>query len=217
MRTRCFALFVLALSFAAPAAAQGVAIKDADSATLAEVNANGGLVTVQGKDATASYIVHVAPVAYTAVESLINLEAEAARGFRITKICIGPGNATAAAWTLWQLIRTTTASSAGTVIASESTTTHSISKMDPADANWSGLARTGGTEGTSGAVIAGGTIFVPIAATGAGPSAYWCETFSDVDGKQPVVLAGVTNGVKLMFTGTAGGAGQSAQIHFVAD
>jgi hypothetical protein len=36
-------------------------------------------------------------------------------------------------------------------------------------------------------------------------------------GKLPTVPAGVGNGIKLMFTGTAGGAGLSAMIRFIAE
>lgn len=184
------------LLFAASAAAQ----------SLQNPSPNGG----------STYVVHVENVAYTAVESLINLEAEASRGFKIQQICITPGSATAAAWTLWQLIRTTSASSVGTVIAAESTTTHSVTKMTPTAANWAGAARTGGTEGTSGAVIDGGTVFVNITAT---PPAHAGQVFCrdyGTWGEMPTIAAGTTNGVKLMLTATAGGASQSAQIRFIA-
>jgi hypothetical protein len=182
------------------------------------VNANGSAYTTSGKADVASYVVSVT-TAYTAVESLINLEAESGRGFRITKVCIHPGSATAAANILWQLIRTTTASSAGTVIAAESTTTNSVTKMDPGDSNWSGAARTGGTEGTSGAVLDQGNVYANIAATGSSETGLGgeCKEYGLVDGKQPIVAAGTTNGVKLMLTATAGGVGQAASIHFVAN
>lgn len=200
-------------------AAQGLPVKDGNSSTLVEVNSNGALEVTPGKPSVASYIL-ASVTAYTAIESLLNLEAEAARGFRVTKICINGGNATAAANILWQLFRTTSASSGGTAIAAEATTgNNALAKMDPADANWSGAARTGGTEGTSGAILDSGTVFVPIAATGAGPGTpgMFCKEYGLVDGKQPIIAAGTANGVKLMFTATAGGAGQSAAIHFVAN
>ena len=183
------------------------------------VQSGGSAEVVTGKSTRATYIASLSSVSYTAVESLINLEAEAGRGFRITEVCVSGGSATAAAWTTWQLIRTTSASSAGTTIAAESTTTHSVTKMDPADANWSGAARTGGTEGTSGAVIDQGTIFVNITATPpAAPGAdQVCHTYCKSGDKCPTVIAGVANGVKLMFTATAGGALQSAFIKFVGD
>jgi hypothetical protein len=212
-------LTALFLSFATVALA-GVGIDSGPivAANKLFVNAYGSARVTQGKSDDASYIVSVT-TAFTAVDSMINLEAEAGRGFRITKVCIHPGSATAAANLLWQLIRTTTASSAGTVIAAESTTTNSVTKMDPADGNWSGAARTSGTEGTSGAVLDQGTVYANIAATGSSQSGLGgeCKEYGLVDGKQPIVVSGTTSGVKLMLTGTAGGVGQAASIHFVAN
>jgi hypothetical protein len=182
------------------------------------INAYGSGYVVQGKPDVQSYIVAVSNQAYTASEGAIDLEAEAGRGFRITKVCIQPGSATAAAWVQWQLIRTTTASSAGTVIAAEATSGNvSLAKMDPGDSNWSGVARTAATEGTSGAILDTGNAFVAITVTPPAAYPYFCREYGIVDGKQPVVAAGTTNGVKLMWEGTAGGADFAAQIHFVAN
>jgi hypothetical protein len=188
------------------------------SANKLFINTFGSARTTAGKSDDASYIVSVT-TAFTTVDSMINLEAEASRGFRITKVCIHPGSATAAANILWQLIRTTTASSAGTVITAENTTTNSVTKMDPGDANWSGVARTAATEGTSGAVLDQGNVYANIAATGSSETGLGgeCKEYGLVDGKQPIVAAGTANGVKLMLTGTAGGVGQAASIHFVAN
>jgi hypothetical protein len=198
--------------------AQGLPIKSGSTSNLATVNANGSLAIEEGESTLATYEVHVSNIAVTASDGVINLEAESGRGFRISQLCINPGQATAAAWVQWQLIRTTTASSAGTVISAESTTTHSITKMDPADANWSGLARFAATEGTSGAVLDAGTVFVNIAATPpAHPGHAFCREYGMNGGKLPTVVAGTANGVKLMFTGTAGGAGLSAMLRFIAD
>lgn len=204
------------LIFAATASGQGVPIKDATTASLAKVNTLGAFVQTEGESTDATYVVHVAALALTASDSLINIESEASRGFRISQVCIAPGQATAAAHVLWQLIRTTTASSGGTVIASESTTTHSVTKMDPAAANWSGLARAVATEGTSGAVLDQGTLFVNVATTPPTVDAYFCREYGMNGGQLPIIAAGVGNGVKLMFTGTAGGAGASAMIRFIA-
>jgi len=188
------------------------------AANKAFFNANSAMEMTEGESDHATYEVHVSAIAVTASDGVINLEAEAGRGFRISQLCITPGQATAAAWVQWQLIRTTTASTVGTVIAAESTTTHSVTKMDPADANWSGLARFAATEGTSGAVLDAGTLHVNIAATPPTVAAQvFCREYGMNGGKLPTVVAGVTNGVKLMFTGTAGGAGLSAMIRFIAD
>lgn len=200
------------------AAAQGLPLRDGNSSTLAEVNANNALEVVAGKSTLASYLLSVSNVAATASTPVISLEAESGRGFRVTKVCIQPGSATAAAFVQWQLIRTTTASSGGTQITSEVTSgNNGLAKMDPADANWSGAARTGGTAGTSGAILDTGNAFVSITATPPAAFAYFCREYGLIDGKQFVVTAGTANGVKLVWEGTAGGADLGAQIHFVAN
>jgi hypothetical protein len=197
---------------------QGLPIKSGSTSDLAAVNTNKSLETTEGESDRATYVVHVSAIAVTALDGVINLEAESGRGFRISQMCITPGQATAAAWVQWQLIRTTTASSVGTVITSENTTTHSITKMDPGDANWSGLARFAATEGTSGAVLDAGTLHVNIAATPPTVAGHvFCREYGMNGGKLPIIPAGTANGVKLMFTGTAGGAGLSASIRFIAD
>jgi len=207
--------------FLATVVAADVGINSAASVAANKlfVNLYGSARVTAGKSDDASYIV-AATSAFTAVDSILNLEAEAGRGFRITKVCINPGSATTAANTLWQLIRTTTASSAGAAITAEVTSgNNALVKMDPGDSNWSGAARTSGTEGTSGAILDSGNVYVNIAATGSTGTSLGtqCKEYGLVDGKQPIVAAGTTNGVKLMFTGTAGGTGQSAAIHFIAN
>lgn len=198
--------------------AQGLPVKSGATSDLLTVNTKKAALVTSGKSDVASYIVAVSNQAYTASEGAIDLEAEASRGFRISKVCIQPGSATAAAFVQWQLIRTTTASSAGTTIAAEATSGNvSLAKLDPADANWSGVARTAATEGTSGAILDTGNAFVSITATPPAAFGYFCREYGLIDGKQPVVAAGTSNGVKLMWEGTAGGADFAAQIHFVAD
>jgi hypothetical protein len=199
------------------AIAQGLPIKGGSTSDLANVNTAKALETAEGESDRATYEVHVSGIAVTVLDGVINLEAEVSRGFRISQICISPGSATAAAYTTWQLIRTTTASSAGTPITSENTTTHSISKMDPGDANWGGLARFAATEGTSGAVLDAGTIFVNITGTPPAVTGWWCREYGMNGGKLPTVVAGTANGVKLMWTGLAGGANFAAMMQFIAD
>lgn len=154
---------------------------------------------------------------FTVLDSLVNLESEADRGFWITKVCIYPGSATAAVHTTWQLIRTTTASSGGTLITTEATSGVSFLAKGMYNVNnWTGIARVGGTEGTSGAILDGGGIFVGTATTANGGEL--CRTYC-LDDKQfcPFIPKGVTNGVKLMFTGTAGGTVQGCRIEFAAE
>jgi hypothetical protein len=198
---------------------QGLPIKGGATSDLANVNVNKALEVVQGDDATATYILTTTNAAITAAGSdVLSLEAGASQGFKITKLCVYPGSATAAAIVQWQLIRTTTASSGGTVIAAEVTSgNNSLSKADPADANWSGVARAPtATEGTSGAILDNGMAHVAITATPPTTFAYFCREYGLMDGKGPIVVPGTTNGVKLMWEGTAGGVDLGAAIHFIA-
>lgn len=167
-----------------------------------------------------AYIVSVTGQSFTAVESLINLESSAGKGFRITKLCIQPGSQTTAAYNLWQLIRTTTASSGGTLISNEATSgSASISKLYASDADFDGIGRIGGTEGTSGAIIDQGSIFVGTATTAnmatcieyCTPSSTMCPTV------EPFGTGSPRFGVKLMFTAAAGGASQGATMYIVAE
>ena len=200
--------------------AQGLPIKSGSTSDLAGVNIYKSLLVSQGKSDIASYVLATTNAAITAGGSdVLSLEAEASRGFRISKLCIYPGSATAAAIVQWQLIRTTTASSGGTQITAEITSgNNSLAKMDPGDASWSGVARApGATEGSSGAILDSGMAHVAITATPPTTFPYFCREYGLIDGKQFVVAAGTTNGVKLMFEGTAGGVDLGAAIHFVAN
>lgn len=185
----------------------------------AQIAAGGPRGTYADRTVRGAYVLTAVNQAVTGVESLFNLEAEANRGFRITKLCIDPGSATAATWTLWQLIRTTAvASSGGTVIASEATaSTNSITKMFSGDASWAGLARVAGTEGTSGAILDQGTIFVNATATPPTMQPSTCFSYCDNSGICPTVDPGILNGVKLMLTGTAGGVAASAKLYFISE
>jgi len=181
---------------------------------------NTGEINAQNKEESRkppTYVFGVSNVAFTAVDSLLNVEAEANRGFYITKVCVTPGSATAAAYTLWQLIRTTTASSGGTVIAAEVTSGNNVNaKMDQRNATWTGIVRTGGTEGSSGAILDSDMIFVNITATPPAVIDEFCREYCNENEKCPFVPKGVTNGVTLMFTGTAGGASQAGRIEIIA-
>lgn len=152
--------------------------------------------------------------AYTAVESLINLEAEASRGFVITRVCIHAGTLTTADYIPWDLVITNTASSAGTVIVPDSATTNYLRSSNPFNPTWTGLARTGGTEGNSVATIDGGLLYAPTAT--ALNNGEFCREYCKVNSQCPYIPKGVINGVKLFLTPAAGGADQTARIDFVA-
>lgn len=183
----------------------------------AQVTRGGPRGSYAGDVSRGAYTVH-AVSAFAVVDSIINLESSEGKGFRITKLCIQPGSATTAAFTLWQLIRTTTASSGGTLIANEGTTTNSVSKLYSGDVDWPGIARTGGTEGTSGAVIDQGYVFLSTATTPNQPYCVeYCINSTMCPTVEPYGTAAPRPGVKLMFTGTAGGASQAATIYFVSE
>lgn len=211
-------VFVATLIFTTPVFSQGLPIKSGSTSDLATVNTNKALEVIDGESSRASYIASMTGGNTTAANPLLSLEAEAARGFRVRRVCVSGGAATAAAWTTWFLIRTTAASSGGTLIAAEVTTgANSLAKMDPADANWSGVARALGTGGTSGAILDSGAIFANIVGTPPTMEPEICRDYCLAGGKCPTVVAGTTNGVKIQFTGTAGGVSQAAKIYFIAD
>jgi hypothetical protein len=195
-------------------------IRSGNSATKAGVNNQGALEVVTSTSTKATYIASTGSQALTALDSLANLEATDNQGFRITKICIAPGVATAGASTLVQVIRRTTASALGVAVSAEVTTgTNSLAKMNPADSNWTGVFRIGGTEGTAGAIL--DSFNVHVGQTGAAngqPSGMICKEYCNGGYEQcPKVPSGTANGVSVMFTGTAGGTGQSASITFIPE
>lgn len=215
----------LVASGAALLLAQGIRVMSGSSTSLATVTTNNALEVVQGESDRASYEVSVANQAVTTTDSIVNLHAGATIGFRVTKICVQPGETTVfgnAGFRLWQLIRRTSAPTAGVTIGTETTTgNNGLAKMDPADANWSGTAMIGGTEGTAGAILDSGVAYVRLASNTATqasvPDVFQCHQFGTGGDKEPIVAAGTANGVSLMFAGVTGGTNVSGQIHFVAN
>lgn len=201
--------------------AQGVPIKSGNSPNVAVVDSNNNLQVSAGKYSKATYIAQVAGQATTAAITL-SIEAEVSRGFRMTQVCYSTGPATAAALVTVSVQRRTTASSAGTVVAAEATT-NSVSKLNPADANWSGVVRLGGTPGAAGPMlfqtgqvvgeIGAGTADAP------GPNPV-CIPFGLFGlGQEPVVLAGVANGLSINITaaGVGGLAVGAISVTFIAE
>jgi hypothetical protein len=214
---RPLVLLVLSLG-AASAAGQGLPIKSGTTSDLMKVDTQGNARVSYGPSARATYMVSVSNQANTTAVTPVLVEAEAARGFRVTMLCITPGSQTTGASQLVQLMRTTTASSAGTVITAEVTTgNNGLSKFDPSDASWSGVARALGTPGTAGAIIDTFTIGVPPAAALDASPGEVCRRYCVTGEKCPTVQAGVTNGLKIAYTGATGGAGFSASLVFIAE
>jgi len=204
------------------ALAQGIPLKSGASSDLATVNSNKSLLVVRGKSAAATYQCSATGLVTTAVYSM-QLDAEAGRGLRIQKICVGTSPATAAALQTVTIQRRTTASTGGTAATAEGTASPAVSKLDATEAsNYSGRCAQTPTLGTAGAVIDGwGWVVGEIGAgtaDGSGPSMY-CKTYGDEAEKAPTVVAGTANGISVSVTasGAGGLAAGSISIMFVAE
>jgi hypothetical protein len=156
-----------------------------------------------------TYIASVAAQATTGA-ILLSIEASATQGFRLVSWCVGITNATAAAGvTVTVQRRDTGASSGGTALTAEGTGTTVVSKMNPGHPNFPGIARLGGTPGTAAAVLDQQGFQVGELGAGAadhpGPAPI-CKSYGQDSGSpNPIVPAGVINGVSINVS--AAGAG----------
>ena len=219
--TRLASLLVCAL-LAWPLAGQAANVCDpVTGSQCARVDANGNLAINSGKSLIATYNASSSALVTTALFNL-SLEAEAARGFRVHRICVGVTNATAAAGVTVTVNRRTTASSGGTASTQEGTGADSVSKFDPADGNWTGVVRRTGTLGTIGPTLDQWSFQVGEIAAGTadtmGPAAY-CRDYGLFEAKMPTVVAGTTNGlsVNVSAPGAGGLAFGSISVQFVAN
>lgn len=196
-----------------------VIIKGGISAGQAKVNSSGSLQVNEGASQRVTYVASVSGVATTALYNL-TIEAGGSQGFKVSQICVGVSNATAAAAVNVTVNRRTTASSGGTLIANEATG-NSVSKMDPADASWAGIVRLTGTLGTIGPTLDSWSFQVgEIGAGAADPgSGVFCRLYGLNGEKLPTVVAGVTNGLSVNVTapGAGGLASGSISVIFVAE
>lgn len=216
--SRFFALLLLL-----PALALGsVEIKGAGSSNVAKVNALGSLAVNEASSTRPTYIAVATGLVTTALFNL-TVEAHAASGFKVSQICVGVSNATAAALVTVTVNRRTTASSGGTVVNNDAAVaTESVSRMDQADATWSGVARRTATLGTIGALLDGwGFTVGEIAAGTADPPgpAQFCKQYGINGEKLPTIPAGATNGlsVNVSAPGAGGLAAGSISITFIAE
>jgi len=201
--------------------AQGIPLKSGAGSDLATVNTAKALLVTPGRSSIATYACVATGLTTTAVYSL-QLDAEAARGFRVKKVCVGSSNATAAALQTVTIQRRTTASTGGTAATAEGTASPSMSKYDPGDGNWAGRCAVTPTLGTAGAVLDGWSLMLGElgagTADGVGPSVY-CRNYSEDEEKSPIVAAGTTNGISVNVTaaGAGGLASGSIMIVWVAE
>lgn len=187
--------------------AQGIAVKGGASSDLANVNTAKSLEVIDGKSVRATYVVTATGLVTTAAYNL-SVEASAGTGFKVYQICVGVSNATSVALVTVNVNRRTTASSAGTACTAESTTTCAMSKLDPADGNFGGVARTTSTLGTIGALLDGWGFTIGEISAGTADTVGLNETCHQygIWGLKPIVVsAGTGNGVSV--TVTAPGAG----------
>lgn len=160
-----------------------------------------------GPSVRPTYSVSMGAQATTAAMTL-SIEAAAGTGFKLGNFCISTSSATAAAKVDIVVQRRTTASSGGVACTNEFTTVAgtgcAISKMDPADSNYGGVGRNGGTPGTAGAVLGQWGVTVPALASGF-PQPVCMDDLLGRGYKPYIVLAGTGNG--LTITVSAAGAG----------
>lgn len=205
MRIALVCSFMILL-MAGTAGAQGVPIKSGAGSDLMTVNAQKAGLVSDGISTRPTYIASTGAVATTTAYSL-QVESSVSTGFKVSNICVSISNATAAAAVNVVVRRTTAASTAGTALTAEGTGTTAVSKMDPADGNFGGVARSGGTT-TNGATLdqwgfmvgelGAGTADVPSNGT-------FCKPYGTTGEKMPTVVSGVANGISIAVSAPGAG------------
>jgi hypothetical protein len=200
------------------ALAQGLRLMSGGSSNLALVDANGNLHVRLGTlsgTGDACYIASAGTQVSTAA-IIVSVEAPAGQKLTIERICASSAVATAAVAVTVTVQRRTTASSAGTALTAEGTGTTSVSKLDPVDGNYPGVARLGGTPGTAGAVVdqwgyTAGELGAGAADTSSNPPV--CKQYGAEMGSKPITVAsGVTNGLTVNISTHGAGALASGAI-----
>lgn len=209
MKRRITGLSTLSFVLLAGAVIAAV-IQSGDSTDLAKVDSSKNLRVAYGPSTRPTYVASVGAQACTAVRRLsIEAGASAGQGFKLQSWCVTISPATANAAVTVTVRRTvTTASSAGTQLTAEGTGATAISKMDPADGNFPGIARMDGTAGGAGATLDQmGIVTAELGAGAADPgNTLYCKDYSAGEGKAPTVLNGVTNGISIDYTSPGAGA-----------
>lgn len=214
------ALLLLLLLLTLPlqsAHAQGIPIKSGATSDLLTINTNKAALVVAGIPTRKTYVAASNGLTTTALFN-ISIEASAGTGFKLAGWCVGFSNATAAAAVTVSVNRRSTgASTGGTVMTAEGTGTDAISKMDPTDADFGGIARrTAGALGTIGALIDSQGIMIGELGAGLadppGPAPFCKYYGQDGASKMPTVDAGVTNGISINVSTHGAGALASGSI-----
>lgn len=205
-------VFVIALSFLPIFTfAQGLPIKSGTTSDLADVNTKKAVEVIDGLSDRVSYTASMSAQATTAGYAL-SIESSAGTGFKMFGFCASASPATASAVVSVTVQRRTTASTGGVACTNEFVTVAgtgcAISKLDPADGNYGGIGRNGGTLGTAGAVILQTSHTVSeLGAGAADPSLRdpFCIDFGKWGFKPITVLAGVGNGVTIVVSASGAG------------
>lgn len=206
MRTKLTAVFLLlAALVVSPALAQGVPVKSGATSDLWTINTNKAGYVVPGISSKATYHVAASGQATTAAY-IVSIESASGVGFRLTEVCVSSSPATAGAAVTVTIQRRTTASSGGTALTNEGTGATTVAKHDPSDANYSGVARLGGTPGTAGAVVDQWSFVVPeVGTVDSALPAMPCRRYGENGGKPIIVQNGTANGLSINVS--AAGAG----------
>lgn len=209
------------LLLAGTAGAQGVPIKSGATSDLATVDTNKNMRVTPGQSTRATYTTSASGLTTTAAYSM-QIEAEAGRGFKVSKICVGTTVATAAALQTIILRRSTAAGSGGTTLTAEGTATVAVSQHVPGTGNWGGRTVHTGTPGTAGATLdQWGQTVGELGAGAADPNSLpiFCKTYGDNGEQMPAVSSGTGNGISLSVSsaGAGGLASGSIAITFIAE
>jgi len=209
--------FAILLILAA-AAARPAVIEDASSALTAMVDAAKNLRVAIGPSVRPTYRASATGLTCTAASTL-SIEAGASTGFKLARVCVFPGQATASVNPTVVIARRSTASSAGTAATNEGTASPSVSRMDPADGTFPGIVRLNGTPGTAGAIIDSWGVYVGELGTGeSGPQDPFCKTYGEMGDKMPTVSPGVANGLSIVLGSPgAGGVGCTISATLIAE
>jgi hypothetical protein len=214
--------FALAFLVSTSALAQGVPIKSGAASDLATVDTNKNLRVTHGASTRATYTCIATGLTTTALYSL-QLDAEASRGYKLARVCVGSTAATAAALQTVTIQRRTTASTGGTAATAEGTASPAVSQHVPGTGNWGGRCAVTPTLGTAGAVLDGWGITVPEIGAGtadpAGPDVV-CKEYGDTGGDQMFTVAsGTANGISVSVgsAGAGGLASGSISMTFIAE
>ena len=201
-------LFVLLLLVPTLSYADGISIKSGATTDLATVNTNKAVLTVDGISTRPTYIASTGATTCNQI-NVLAIESAAGTGFKLVSWCVNMSQATTAAAVNITVRREIAASSGGTALTAEGTGTSAISRMDPADGSYGGVARGGAaTAGTAGATIEQVGFSIGEIAAGTadvGSPHNFCRTYGQSGEKLPTVVAGTANGIAISMSSSGAG------------